>query len=540
LTTAPGGLDALDCLPLNVCPGDVTASSDLSHFVFASEWNVFAPGGQLAPPGSVYDNNTVTGTLAIASMLPGGGPIPAEPTDQAEDPLRVPAVSSDGSHILIAAGGVGYCGQATCPPPAGACGGSGGDFEPCPLVPSHLYMRVDDAITYDVSHGHVVKYVGATDDGSKVYFTTAQQLTPEDTDSSTDLYMWGEATDSLTLVSQGTGGAGNSDACTTSFTTGCGVVTYADNPSCPLSGNCRSDNSIASRSGDIYFFSPEQLDGSRGIPDKENLYVFHGGRAQYVTTLLAGPFCEGEGFQQICSSTPIARIQVSPDGSHAAFLTTSSATQYDSAGHLEMYLYDPSTRKVLCASCIPSGAPPTSDVAASQNGLFMANDGRAFFSTDDALVQGDTNSAIDVYEYVNGRPQLITLGTGETRVATGPGVAGRPGLVGVSATGTDVYFSTYDTLVPADHNGLFLKFYDARAGGGFPSPAPPPPCNAADECHGAGSSPPAGVRNGTGAALGAGGNVNGSSHQEKQQKKKKKKKKRHGQRRARHEGGGSR
>ena len=100
----------------------------------------------------------------------------------------------------------------------------------------------------------------------------------------------------------------------------------------------------------------------------------------------------------------------------------------------------------------------------------------------------DTNEAQDVYEYVDGRPQLITPGTGDTRSPLGGASAStQPGLIGVSADGRDVYFSTYDTLVRQDHNGLFLKFYDARAGGGFPAPAPPPPCTAADECHGAGS-----------------------------------------------------
>ena len=107
--------------------------------------------------------------------------------------------------------------------------------------------------------------------------------------------MWSEATNSLTLVSKGAGGAGNSDACSASFTTGCGVVTYSNISFCALlsghGGNCRSDNSIASQSGDIYFFSPEQLDGSRGIPNKENLYVFHDGGVQYVTTFTTGPFC---------------------------------------------------------------------------------------------------------------------------------------------------------------------------------------------------------------------------------------------------------
>ena len=32
-----------------------------------------------------------------------------------------------------------------------------------------------------------------------------------------------------------------------------------------------------------------------------------------------------------------------------------------------------------------------------------------------------------------------------------------PGLIGVSANGTDVYFSTYDTLLTEDQNGDFLK-----------------------------------------------------------------------------------
>ena len=53
-------------------------------------------------------------------------------------------------------------------------------------------MRVDDAVTYDVSQGHDVTYVGMTADGSKVYFTSAEQLTREDHDASVDLYMWSE------------------------------------------------------------------------------------------------------------------------------------------------------------------------------------------------------------------------------------------------------------------------------------------------------------------------------------------------------------
>jgi len=140
-------------------------------------------------------------------------------------------------------------------------------------------------------------------------------------------------------------------------------------------------------------------------------------------------------------------------------------------------------------------------------------------------VHGDTNQGEDVYEYVDGRPQLITPGTGGTQGG------GEGGLIGVSADGRDVYFSTVETLVPQDHNGLYLKFYDATAGGGFSAAPPPPPCEAADECHGAGSGPPPAPKEGTGVALGVGGNFTSGprSGSRKHKKHKRKGKRHHGQ-----------
>jgi hypothetical protein len=217
-----------------------------------------------------------------------------------------------------------------------------------------------------------------------------------------------------------------------------------------------------------------------------------------------------------------------------AFVTPSPVTQFDNAGWHEMYRYNTETRELICVSCIPSGAKPTSDVEASRNGLFMSNDGRTFFSTEDPLVHTDTNKAQDVYEYVEGRAQLITPGTGDTRTPSG-GILSypAPGLIGVSADAKDVFFSVYDTLVPQDNNGLFLKFYDARAGGGFSAPAPPPPCEAADECHGPSSLPPGGWIDGTGAALGDGGNLRNATKQRKAAKKRKEAAKRRRAKRAR-------
>jgi hypothetical protein len=193
-----------------------------------------------------------------------------------------------------------------------------------------------------------------------------------------------------------------------------------------------------------------------------------------------------------------------------AFLTASKVTSYENDGFLEMYTYEPATEKIVCVSCRPDGAPPTSNVEASNNGLFMTNDGRTFFTTSDPLVPQDTDGLRDVYEYTEGRPQLISSGTAtkDEGLAAFPFNRGttRSGLAGVSANGTDVYFSTYDGLVPQDHNGTSLRFYDARTGGGFLYSPPQTPCTAADECTGSGTSPTPAPQNGTGADLGTLGN----------------------------------
>jgi hypothetical protein len=537
--TEPGGVRSLDCPRVliesqfgsgeptaNYCPGDVTASEDLSHFIFASRWNKFTPEGQLDAPGSVYDNDTEANTVVVASKLADGSPIPAESSNQADDPLQIPAVSRDGSHILMAAGGTGPCGTATCPVPP--CGSAFGSTQRCPRQPSHLYMRVDGTLTYDVSEGHDVKFIYMAPDGSKVYFTTSERLTSQDVDNSNDLYMWSEesaanAEPSLSLISLGAQGEGNRDNCSASFTTRCGVVTYTNQGYCQLSsgrgGDCRTDTAVASETGDILFFSPEQLGGSHGVSNQENLFDFREGTIRYVATFTTGSYCfefEIVFFTRACTNTPVARMEVTPDGKFMSFVTDSRITDYDNAGYLEMYRYEAETGKVICVSCIPNGDPPTTNVEASQAGLFMANDGRVFFSTGDALVHADTNHGIDVYEYVDGRAQLITPGTGGEQKAPGS-IQQWPGLVGVSATGTDVYLATFETLVRQDHNGLFLKFYDARSGGGFTSAAPAAPCEAADECHGADSEPPPYLATGT-EAPSSGGNVAQPSHSGKKTK----------------------
>lgn len=471
--------------------GAAKIAPDYSHYIFSSIRLAFASGGVVDQPGSVYDNDLATGDVRVISKTEAGLDIPQDPQSGLTDEfLRVPGISDDGSHIVMSSGA-----------------GPGPPVNPGRQMTTnnHLYMAVNEGdgtyehfdISVDKDGKNVgVEYRETTADGSEVFFVTEKKMTADDTDTSRDLFVWSEdaaraGEEPLTRVSDSGNLPGNSDACTAgSWTEKCGVKVVF------RKWEFDFDTRMARDTGEIYFYSPEQLDGARGVPNKRNLYVWRDDpstqevdkRPQFVAAIDPG--------------SQIERINVSPDGSHAAFVTKTRLTAYDNTGFSEMYHYDPEAREIKCVSCRPDGAPPTSNVAGSTNGLFMSFDGRTFWTTLDALVPRDANGNMDVYEFVQGRPQLITPGTGQD--VNNP--FQRPGLAAVTGDGIDVYFSTYQTLVPQDENGEVLKFYDARTNGGIPTQLVKPPCAAADECHGEERIAPAPPTVGTSAHLGTNGN----------------------------------
>ena len=252
-------------------------SEDLTHFVFSSNVS-FADGGEASTPqikccsydvgefeagrccpGPIYDNNTETGEIELVS--------------EREDHTRfqgVPLkVSSDGSHILMSE-----------------------TADSLIRIPRPLYMRFGGH-TYDIGDGAPVDYVSMTADGSTVYFTAKAQLTPEDTDKSVDLYVWNESDPTaVTLVSKGTAGKeGNRDDCKLGWIENCDIqVIEVSNPVVPgqsngnVTGNQTTDTTRASRSGDVYFVSPEQLDGARGSFGQANIYLYHDGALRFVAS----------------------------------------------------------------------------------------------------------------------------------------------------------------------------------------------------------------------------------------------------------------
>src|SRR5262249_12498554 len=159
-------------------------------------------------------------------------------------------------------------------------------------------------------------FVGMSKDGSTVDFTTAAQLVPEDQDTSYDMYQYNADTDQYTLVSQN-GSLGSTDECEpASWTEKCGVKPITPERILGSEGyetTARTpgiDDQIAYQSGDVYFYSPEDLvPEEAGVDGQRNLYLYHDGHLRLVTTFEPG--------------TEVDRATISGDGRHAGFLTTS-------------------------------------------------------------------------------------------------------------------------------------------------------------------------------------------------------------------------
>jgi hypothetical protein len=110
----------------------------------------------------------------------------------------------------------------------------------------------------------------------------------------------------------------------------------------------------------------------------------------------------------------------------------------------------------------------------------MLNDGRVFFTSAAPLVPQDTNGQADVYEWEEGEPHLISRGSS----AANPSV-----FNDASADGSDVFFTTSQSLVPLDQDEI-IDLYDARENGGF-LPQPGPSCSPEAQCPATSGTPPA-------------------------------------------------
>jgi hypothetical protein len=168
-------------------------------------------------------------------------------------------------------------------------------------------------------------------------------------------------------------------------------------------------------------------------------------------------------------------------------VTRGTETELRHAGLPEVFVYNANTERISCASCNPSNLPPVqsgSDWEDERNSYtalggtptFMPRwinetEGvQLYFMTNQPLVSQDTNERQDVYEWESDGSGLCRRGSGCIAPLSSVTTPNPAFLIDASADGSDVFFTQRASLVP--HAGdEDVKLYDARVDGGFPEPS---------------------------------------------------------------------
>lgn len=420
--------------PFYVKPAFAGASADGSR-VFFERAVALTPE---APPVGESEYNlyeSLAGRLSLVNVLPEG-----VPEGNAVVASINNAVSTDGSRVFWA-----------------------------DLKNGNLYVRENSGtpqaktVQVDASVGGGGEYWAASADGSKAFFTKAEDLHVFDvnTEQTTDLTAGGEVQ---------------------------GMVAASE------------DSSY------VYFVAKQRLStlpngqGEQAVEGGDNVYLRHyDGVAwappAFVATLspgdnafegglaasLAGDWLKIQlrPFSEALELESSRTAEATPDGRHLVFVSTQSLTAYPNEGAVEVYLYDVGAGRITCASCNPSGQRPvargnryTSWLPTSLSPNYMlrwiSEDGaRVFFDSEEALVPQDTNGVQDVYEWERDGKGSCRQAAGCIYLISGSLSSDEAFLVDASASGDDVFFTSRGQLVPQDRNGK-VDVYNARVNGGFP------------------------------------------------------------------------
>jgi hypothetical protein len=474
----------------------VGGSRDLSTVILESKSHALAPGATRQDKGSeaLYQYSAGEATLVDLNLEDEAFKCGAVLGESQVAGARYNAVSTDGSEVIF-----------TAPDPYAKNDGAGcwnGGAENTP----QLYARFGGK-TVEISAPeagapkgtgtHYAVYVGASEDGSRVFFVTETELTKDDTGiHDPELYEWRP---------EGTGECVKANGCLTRVSHGESGVAAGDVADVP---------EVSADGSAVYFMASGILAsnaGSDGTPASAgecqnggacNLYRYDTvtGTMTYITAVEGHDYHSGALNNWIAglSLSPSLEWYTTPDGRYLMFSTTREITPYrtveaapgdcpsTSSGAApngrcsEVYRYDGEGNggagELVCLSCNPSGAAPVSNAEFANNAgseqdpaagsvRAISNDGAyAFFATADALVPQDTNGTQDVYEWHAGTLSLISSGEDPA-----PSF-----FLGMSGDGSNVFFGTHARLVPQDMDNSG-DIYDARiCTVAEPCIAPPP------------------------------------------------------------------
>jgi hypothetical protein len=450
------------------------ASSDMRHVLFESTSQLLPE----APPTetqALYEN--ASGHVRLAGILPDGTPGSTSTAGSGSsvyyasieqvDGRVEHAMSRDGSRVVFQA-------------PADE---GGPDAQQNGLT--EVYDRLEGSETIELSapaSGPPPKvatpesatFWDASQDGSRVFFTSSAELTSE---SNT-----GSANGGADLYEYSFERGQHGEPPLKDLTVDQNILDESTGAMVQGVAGVSSDGAY------VYFVADGQLVEGNGVDGQPNLYVVHnGGSPRFIATLAT---VDGSDWTQSSSSL---QSYVTPDGKHLEFdsriaLPSSNFPKgYDNHDQetgepdREIYEYNAAeaeeASQLLCASCDPSGARPVGDAFTSANSAFSR-----------ARVISDNGARVFYTARTPLAPELETVfefeqaGEGECANPLGcqyslSGAGGTVGeqLLGVSASGDDVFIATASQLVPGDTDNV-TDIYDARVDGGIAPPSSEPVC----------------------------------------------------------------
>jgi hypothetical protein len=319
-----------------------------------------------------------------------------------------------------------------------------------------LFVRVNDAQTVevgatqrtvdpDLNPAAPISGQGITSDGSRILFTSRSELTNDAntgesggvaTDVGNDIYSYDMASGTLKDLTPDT----NPD----DAATGANVQTVFG----------------ASADGSYGYFTATGNLAPGAQAGHKSLYRWHGDQIEFIAN--------ADGLTGIDGGQ--IRVYMTPDGRHFAFASTDRLTGYDNTDpvtglpHYEVYKASVGA-PLVCVSCRADGSPPIGNSSLPEyfalsgaSNRDMSDDGRrVFFHSLDAVVPEASSGLQQVYQYEEGRISPISRPDGSAAAV----------FLDASASGDDVFFSTYDDLVPNRNSGDQAVF-DARVNGGIP------------------------------------------------------------------------
>ena len=359
-----------------------------------------------------------------------------------------------------------------------------------------LYMRTGDrtieisAPEAGVSEGgktpvaQPAGYLGASEDGSKVFFKTSSELTKDDEGiHSEQLYEYDTETGGLTRISAGESGRS--------------AVAALAAPAISADGST------------VYFIADGSLTADAPIPGERQADLYRYDTNSAKTTFVATIYPESD----LTAGNPIAWFgqpgpqpegdwYTTPDGRYLLFASTAEIGGVSTVGDCPaaagdggqgelrgnthcwaLYRYDAAANTTICVSCVTPGLPrssnalfgrsadPLSDSAGPVRA--MSDDGSyVLFDTAEALVPQDANGTLDVYEWHEGKLALVSSGSDSS-----PSF-----FLGMSANASNVFIGTHAKLSAQDTDSSG-DVYDAHICSES-EPCPKPPAGETAQCEG--------------------------------------------------------